>query len=76
MLIVNRVRLFVMIQRITELGVLGVTSMNAKGIILHSDRRWIVFRLDIPQGNVALVKGAEVSVGEHFSGLPDLTGTR
>ena len=35
-----------------------------------------VLGLDILQGNVASVKGAEVSVGEHCSGLPGLTGTR
>ena len=41
-LIVNRVRLLVMIQEIAELGVLGVTLLNVKGIMLRFDRMWIV----------------------------------
>ena len=55
-LIVNRVCLLVMVQGIAELGVLGVTSMNVKGIMLCSDRMWIVgvFRTDLCSGWTSL----------------------
>ena len=55
-LTVSRVRLLVLIQGFAELGVLGVTSMNVKGIMLRSDRMCIVevFRTDLCSGWTSL----------------------
>ena len=53
---VNRVHLLVLIQGITELGVLGMTSMNVLEIMLCSDLICIVevFRTDLCSGWTSL----------------------